>query len=40
MGNSAQTNVVVGKRTDDILEASDFVRHDTCDNRQKKVKCF
>lgn len=36
MGNLAQTNVVVGKRADDILQMSDSVRYNICDNRQNR----
>lgn len=39
-GNLAHTNVVVGKRADDILQTSDSVRHDICDNRQNRQKAF
>lgn len=40
MGNLAQTNVVVGNRTDDVLQMSASVRHDICDNRQNRQNAF
>ena len=40
MGNFAQTSVVVGKMTDDILQMSDSVRHDIYDNRQNRQHAF
>lgn len=39
-GKLAQTDVVVGKGTDDVLQTSDSVRHDVCDNRQNGQNAF
>lgn len=38
VGNLAQTNVIVGKRTGDILRMNDSVRHNICDNKQNRRK--
>lgn len=32
--------MVVGKRTEDILQRRDSVKHDICDNRQNRQNAF